>query len=68
MTVPVQIRLNQMEQDIKEMQETVQRMELEHTKMREVLERYTALTKQMNDTMNFALLAIAGKGRDPNET
>ena len=68
MTTPFQIQLNQMKKDIKEAKETMQKIELEHTKMREVLERYTALTKQMNDTMNFVLMAIGGRKRDDNES
>lgn len=67
MTTPIQIRLSQMEQDIKEVKEAVQRIEMEHTKMQGVLERYTSLTKQMNDTMNFVLMAIVGK-RDDSES
>lgn len=67
MTTPVQIRLSQMEQDIKEVKEAVQRIEMEHTKLQGVLERYTSLTKQMNDTMNFVLMAIGGK-RDDSES
>lgn len=67
MTTPIQIRLSQMEQDIKEVKEAVQRIEMEHTKLQGVLERYTSLTKQMNDTMNFVLMAIGGK-RDDSES
>lgn len=67
MTTPIQIRLSQMEQDIKEVKEAVQRIEMEQTKMQGVLERYTSLTKQMNDTMNFVLMAIGGK-RDDSES
>ena len=68
MTTPLQIRLNQVEQDLKEVKETVQKIELEHAKMREVLERYTVLTTQLNDTMNLALMAIVGKRSDDDES
>lgn len=68
MTTPFHIRLNQMEQDIKEVKETMKKVELEHIKMREVLERYTVLTKQTNDTMNFLLMAIRGGSKDDNES
>ena len=67
MTTPVQVRLNQMERDIEEVKETMQKIELEHIKMREVLESYTALTKQLNDTVNFLIMAVAGR-RDDNES
>ncbi len=68
MTTPFHIRLNQMEQDIKEVKETMKKVELEHIKMREVLERYTVLTKQTNDTMNFLLMASRGGRKDDNES
>lgn len=68
MTTPFHIRLNQMEQDIKDVKETMKKVELEHIKMREVLERYTVLTKQTNDTMNFLLMAIQGGRKDDNES
>lgn len=67
MTTPIQIRLSQMEQDLEEVKEAIKRIEMEHSKMQGVLERYTSLTKQMNDTMNFVLMAIGGK-RDDSES
>ena len=63
MTIPVELRINQMEKELKELKNAVEKIQYVQTETRQTMERYTVLTNKLNGSVRW-LMSLGRGGRN----
>lgn len=63
MTIPVEFRIKQMEEELKEIRNSVEKVQYVQNETSQTLERYTVLTNKLNGSVRW-LMSLGKGGRN----